>query len=75
MQTVTPYLNTFDGIRKLLRAQDVAFILNISRSYAYLLMQTGQLPTVRIGRSLRARIEDVETFIQANCNSAWDGKK
>lgn len=37
----------------LLRAPKVAKVLDISTSMAYRMMQAGQLPTVRMGRSLR----------------------
>jgi excisionase family DNA binding protein len=37
----------------LLRAPKVAKVLDISTSMAYRMMQAGQLPTVRLGRSLR----------------------
>jgi excisionase family DNA binding protein len=50
----------------LLRAKDISLILNISRSYAYLLMQSGELPTVRLGRSIRVRPQDLEVFIERN---------
>lgn len=51
---------------RLLRANDVAKILNISRPLAYRLMQTGKLPTIRINSSVRVRLEDLEGYIQAN---------
>lgn len=51
---------------RLLRANDVAKILNISRPLAYRLMQTGKIPTVRINRSVRVRLEDLERYVQAN---------
>ncbi len=38
---------------KLLKADEVAKILNISRSLTYQLMQTGEIPTVRFGRNVR----------------------
>jgi excisionase family DNA binding protein len=40
-----------DGL--LLRARSVAKVLDISTSKAYRMMQCGDLPTIRIGRSLR----------------------
>lgn len=53
-------------IVSLLKAADVARILNISRSQAYQLMQRGDIPTVRMGRSVRVREEDLERFILDN---------
>ena len=37
----------------LLKGDQVARILNVSRSYAFLLMQRDEIPTVRIGRAVR----------------------
>ena len=54
------------GITRLLRASDVANTLNVSRSFAYELLETGQLPTVRMGRALRVRVQDLEAFIECN---------
>ena len=51
---------------RLLRANEVAKILNISRPLAYRLMQTGKIPTVHINSSVRVRLEDLEGFIQSN---------
>ena len=50
----------------LLKATDVANILNISRSMAYKLMQDGDLPTVHIGNARRVRYKDLLLFIQTN---------
>jgi excisionase family DNA binding protein len=62
-------LNRKPSIAKLLRAQDVAELLSVSRSFAYALMQSGQLPTVQLGRAVRVRPEDLEEFIQLNLTS------
>jgi len=59
-------LNKGPSIDKLLKANEVAELLSVSRSFAYALMQTGQLPTVHLGRSVRVRPEDFEKFIQLN---------
>jgi excisionase family DNA binding protein len=48
----------------LLTAQDVAQMMQISKSMAYLLMQRGQIKTVKIGRAVRVRPIDLERFIQ-----------
>ncbi|MEW6406633.1 MAG: helix-turn-helix domain-containing protein [Chloroflexota bacterium] len=50
----------------LLKGDEVARILNISRSQAYKLMQQGEIPTVRIGRSVRVRYESLWNFIEEN---------
>ena len=54
------------NLGKLLKAEEVAELLSVSRSFAYALMQSGQLPTVHLGRSVRVRPEDLEEFIQLN---------
>jgi excisionase family DNA binding protein len=51
---------------RLLKAEEVPEILNISRSFAYLLMQSGQIPTVRLGKACRVRPEDLVDYIEKN---------
>lgn len=57
---------TSESSAKLLKASEVASILNISKAFAYKLMQTGQLATVNIGASRRVRLADLEEFITRN---------
>ena len=54
---------------KLLKAQEVAKILQISRSLAYRLMQHGEIPSVRFHQSIRVRQKDLEAFIKQNRKS------
>lgn len=49
----------------LLRGGEVAELLNISRSKAFEMMQTGELPCVRIGRSVRVPRIALEQWIAA----------
>jgi excisionase family DNA binding protein len=49
----------------LLNAQDIAVALSIGLSTAYLLLERGELPSIRIGRSVRIRPEDLEEFIES----------
>ena len=59
----------FSSIRlpeSLLKASDVAEVLNISVPMAYRLMQRNEIRTVRIGKSRRVREEDLLTFIEEN---------
>ncbi|MBU1934462.1 helix-turn-helix domain-containing protein, partial [Patescibacteria group bacterium] len=44
-----------NGEVKLLRAGEVAQILNVSRAFAYRLMQQGKIRTVAIAKSRRVR--------------------
>lgn len=48
----------------LLTATDVVKYLKLSRSGVYHLMKSGEIPVVKIGRSVRIRREDLENFIQ-----------
>ena len=51
---------------KLLKAVDVAEILNISRAMAYKLMQTKEIPTVCVGSARRVRPIDLHEYIIDN---------
>ncbi len=53
---------------RLLKGIEVAEILNISKAYAYRLMSNGQIPTIRFGRSVRVRPEDLNAFIENNAS-------
>jgi excisionase family DNA binding protein len=50
----------------LLKAMDVAKRLNISRSTAYQLMQTGEIPTIKIRKLVRVSAADLEQYISAS---------
>lgn len=54
---------------QLLKGDQVAKILNISRTQAFILMQRGIIPTVRFGKIVRVRVEDLEHFIEEKCNA------
>ncbi len=64
-------IDHFDPSVKFLRAGDVALRLNISRSLAYQLMQSGKIPTVRMNRTVRVKESDLYAYIQ-KCWSGWD---
>lgn len=51
---------------KLLKATQVAEVLNISRAFAYQLMKKGELNTVVIGAARRVRPEDLQRYIEEN---------
>ena len=55
-----------DRPEKLLKAVDVAEILNISRAMAYQLMKQGRIQTVHIGTARRVRTIDLLEFITQN---------
>jgi excisionase family DNA binding protein len=50
----------------LLKSDEVAEILKVSISMAYTLMRRGDIPTVRIGTSVRVRKEDLDRYIEEN---------
>ncbi len=54
---------------RLLTGKDIAHLLKISSSQAYKIMRRGELPAVHIGRSIRVKPEDLETFITQNTTS------
>ena len=51
---------------RLLKGNDVAERLNVSKAFAYRLMATGKIPTVRLGHSVRVRPEDLEKLIETS---------
>jgi excisionase family DNA binding protein len=51
---------------KLLRAAEVAEILQVSTSAAYTMIQRGEIPAVKIGRSVRVRRKDIDAFIRGS---------
>ena len=51
---------------KLLTADDVAEILQVSLSFAYALLSRGELPSVRLGRAVRVRPQDLDEFIESS---------
>lgn len=60
---------------RLLKGDEVAHILNISRSQAYKLMQQGEIPTIRIGRSVRVHYESLWSFIEEKTSSRDDSSE
>lgn len=56
--------NNIQPSQKLLKAVQVAEILNVSRAFAYQLMQKGVIPTVKILGARRVRPEDLSRYIQ-----------
>ncbi len=69
-------LETNSQFTNLMTGEEIAKILHVSRAYAYQLMRQKLIPTVKIGRSVRVRPEDLERFIAANMgqNSLLSGQ-
>ncbi len=55
--------------RLLLRVEEAAALLAVGRATAYLLIATGELPCVRIGRSVRVPLADLRAWIGARATS------
>jgi len=53
----------YDG-RLLLRVQEAAAALAVGRNTLLGLIERGELPTVRIGRSVRIRVSDLESWVK-----------
>ena len=49
---------------RLLKGGDVATMLGISRSLAYRMMRTGEIQSIRFGRSIRVKPEALEKFLK-----------
>jgi excisionase family DNA binding protein len=49
---------------RLLKASDIARILNISKALAYRLIQQGEIPVVRISHTVRVRSSDLEDYVK-----------
>ncbi len=52
----------------LLRATEVASLLNLGRSKVYELMAAGELPVVRIGGIVRVPRSELETWIRSKAS-------
>ena len=52
------------GLKRLLNAREVGEILHVSTSYACTLVGSGKIARVRIGRNVRVREADLQTFIE-----------
>lgn len=47
----------------LLKCQEVAEVLQISRAQAYRLIQERKIPAIHIGRSVRVRLDDLMDYL------------
>ena len=50
----------------LLRPKDAAKLLAISERHLWGLMKEGQIPVVRLGRTTRYHLADIEAFIESS---------
>ena len=59
-------ITTIQEPERLLKATEVARILNISRSLVYRLIHTGKIPHIRINQAVRIHNDDLNRFIEGN---------
>ena len=59
-------ITTIQEANRLLKAVEVAKILNISRSLAYRLLNEGQIPVIRISQAVRVHPRDLQQYIEEN---------
>jgi excisionase family DNA binding protein len=50
--------------QRLLKVKEVADMLGVSVSFAYILTRRGDIPTVRLGNAVRVRVEDLDRYIK-----------
>lgn len=55
----------------LLRVSEVADELRLARSFVYHLIQVGELPVVRIGRSVRVPRAALEEWVAERTQVSW----
>ncbi len=66
MDNIFENTNNIQQGARLLKPNEVAVLLNISRSFAYHLLQTGAIPVVRLGKACRVKPQDLAEYIEQN---------
>lgn len=59
-------------VKKVLSTKEAAAYLSISLPTLFRLTRAGELAHVRIGRSLRFRVEDLDAFLEARVTTKWE---
>jgi excisionase family DNA binding protein len=54
----------------LLTAVEVASVLRISKAHSYKMIKSGEIPSVRFGRSVRVKREALDAFILKNATES-----
>lgn len=62
---VTPSHDSGDLPKILFAPQDVAYMLGISTSLMYKLIQTGEIECLRVGKSIRMTQEHIDRFVSS----------
>jgi excisionase family DNA binding protein len=58
----------------LLTAVEVASVLRISKAHLYKMIKSGELPSVRFGRSVRVKREALDAFILKNASECDENR-
>lgn len=56
-----------DGEKEYMKVAEMAEFLQIGRSRAYELVGSGEIPSVRIGRSVRVSRSKLERWLETQC--------
>lgn len=52
--------------KEFLTISEVQRVLGIGSTKAYSMVQSGELPAIRVGRTLRVRVRDIEEWAERN---------
>ncbi len=66
---MTPHLQA-EQTKRLLSAEELAQELGVSRTTAYSLLWSKAIPSMKVGRLRKVRVEDVEAFIAERVENA-----
>jgi excisionase family DNA binding protein len=58
----------------LVRAEEAARLLGISRTRTYEMLRKGELRSVRLGRARRVRLADIEALVEKLAGDGADGR-
>jgi excisionase family DNA binding protein len=64
------YVPSNESRARFVTVGEVANLLRVSNMTVYRLVQSGQLPAIRVGRSYRIREEDVDKYLAAQYTQA-----
>jgi excisionase family DNA binding protein len=53
-------------VDSLLKPADISKILGVSKSFAYQLIRTGEIVSLRMGKAVRVRPTDLEAYVYAH---------
>lgn len=64
------YVPSSESRSRFVTVAEVANLLRVSNMTVYRLVQSGQLPAIRVGRSYRIRDDDVDKYLAAQYTQA-----